>query len=104
MKFLMSGFTQRPNFEGIGANVLPPARLFRLFNDNCSLSRQPQRTNGQQKAVEQVHNHDGGHAIVGAIVDFSSLFRAGFLASKELRPGRSLKFKRHLCENSIMVM
>jgi hypothetical protein len=69
MKFLYRAALDGQTFEGAEANVLRATRLMRVFTEQLDAMAKLKGKSGQQKVtVEHVHVHQGGRAIVGAVV------------------------------------
>lgn len=69
MKFLYRATLPEQTFEGTDSNILRATRLMRLYIDQLEAVAKLKGKIGQQKVtVEHVHVHEGGQAIVGAVV------------------------------------
>jgi hypothetical protein len=69
MRFLNRATHSEQTFEGADANVLRATRLGRLYIEQLEAMAKLKGKIGQQKVtVEHVHVHEGGQAIVGAVV------------------------------------
>jgi hypothetical protein len=69
MKFLHRATLTEQTFEGTDSNILRATRLMRLYIDQLEAMAKLKGKIGEQKVtVEHVHVHEGGQAIVGAVV------------------------------------
>lgn len=69
MTFLYRATLSEQTFEGTDSNVLRATRLMRLYIDQTEAMARLKGKIGQQKVtVEHVHVHEGGRAIVGAVI------------------------------------
>ena len=67
--FLMRATQENQTFEGSDANVLRATRLMQVFTAQLEAMQKLKGKTGQQKVtVEHVHVHQGGQAIVGAVM------------------------------------
>lgn len=69
MKFLHRATLTEQTFEGTDSNVLRATRLMRLYIEQLEAMAKLKGKIGEQKVtVEHVHVHQGGQAIVGALM------------------------------------
>jgi hypothetical protein len=67
--FLVRATQENQRFDGCDANVLRATRLMQVFNEQLEAMQKLKGKAGRQKVtVEHVHVHQGGHAIVGAVM------------------------------------
>jgi hypothetical protein len=67
--FLMHATQENQTFEGCDANVLRATRLMQVFNEQLEAMQKLKGKAGRQKVtVEHVTVHQGGQAIVGAVM------------------------------------